>query len=148
MAVLFSVAVSYIQASSRVSAEGSLSTRHWVWCLHTHTHTHTHKTHVSRRSPSTNLHPLALLTCPAVTPQPQIYKANDSLFFFFSDLQVISFNLGTIRDRSRRHLILIRGREMARGAPSPGPSLHTDSFIDLEGGGLCVWGEGMTHIWG
>ena len=81
-----------------------------------------------------------------MTPQPQTHKANDNIFF--SDLQVISFNLGAIRDRSRRHLILIRGREMARGPPSPGPSFHTDSFIDLGGSGLCVWGEGMTRIWG
>lgn len=33
---------------------------------------------------------------------------------------------------------MIRGREMARGAPSAGPSLHADSFIDLKGWPLCL----------
>lgn len=91
----------------------------------THTRAHTHA-QVSRSSPRTAQHSTLrpcwyALLCPSASNSPNLMTV------FFSDLQAISFNLGTIRGRSRRHLILIRSREMARGTPTPnlpGPSLH------------------------
>lgn len=54
---------------------------------------------------------------------------------FFSDSQVISFNLGTIRGRSRRYLILIRSKEMARAPACLAPASVKTHLCAQEGEG-------------